>query len=183
MQISCRGSWRGDLVKSIRHVIAGQAHSLTILTVWVANEICWFLMKSRNNAHSVWSQMRAYENIKHVAEVCFENYKVMQGEFNGFFIMKQIKKPWHCALFCWKARRKRQENESREKHSTRSRFPQLFFRALAASGVLYNRTEYSRSFFILSFFTWPDLALGFVDERSGYKITIVSQWSHGHAPQ
>ena len=39
---------------------------------------------------------------------------------------------------------------------------QQFFPASAASGMLYNRTEYSRG----------DLVLGFVDKISGYKITI-----------
>ena len=41
-------------------------------------------------------------------------------------------------------------------------FPQQFFPALAASGALYKRTEHSRR----------DLVLSFVDQRSGYKITI-----------
>ena len=34
-----------------------------------------------------------YVSVKHGAKVCFENKNVMPGEFNGFFIMKQIKKP------------------------------------------------------------------------------------------
>ena len=29
----------------------------------------------------------------HLPIVCFENFEVMRGEFNGLFIMKQIKKP------------------------------------------------------------------------------------------
>ena len=62
---------------------------------------------------------------------------------------------------------KRAENGKSNKEVERNTplglgFPQQFFSATAASGVLYNRTEYSRS----------DLVLGFVDKRSGYKITI-----------
>ena len=52
------------------------------------------------------------------------------GEFNGFFIKKQIEK-FECALFCFKALRKRLEHSRSEN----------FFRALAAPCVIYNRAQ------------------------------------------
>ena len=55
----------------------------------------------------------------------------MLEEFNGFFIIKQIeKKKWEETL------------------DYVSCFSLHFFRALAASCVLYNRTEHSRGFSI-----------------------------------
>ena len=47
----------------------------------------------------------------------------MHGEFDGFFIIKQIEKPDYVSCFSLH-----------------------FFRALAASFVLYNRTEHSQGF-------------------------------------
>ena len=56
----------------------------------------------------------------------------MLGEFNGFFIIKQIEKPWKWG----------------ETLDYVSCFSLHFFRALAASCVLYNRTEHSQGFSI-----------------------------------
>ena len=40
-----------------------------------------------------------YESIKYGAKAsCFEYKKEIRGEFNGFFIIKQIKKPGLCSV-------------------------------------------------------------------------------------
>ena len=52
--------------------------------------------------------------------VCFGKLKAVRGEYNEFFIVKQIKK-LVCALFCCKVIRKRLEHSRRrKKHSTMS---------------------------------------------------------------
>ena len=57
--------------------------------------------------------------------------KLMLGEFNGFFIIKQIEK-WSSETYV-------------------SCFSLHLFRALAASCVLYNRVEHSQGFSICQF--------------------------------
>ena len=63
----------------------------------------------------------------------------MHGENDGFFIIKQIKKPRLCSVLLDLG----SGNSTQEVH---------FFRAIVASCVLYNRTEHSRGFFFFFFF-------------------------------
>ena len=63
----------------------------------------------------------------------------MHGENDGFFIIKQIKKPRLCSVLLDLG----SGNSTEEVH---------FFRAIVASCVLYNRTEHSRGIFFFFFF-------------------------------
>ena len=74
-----------------------------------------------------------------VTQYCFYaleiKLKVTRVKFNGFFILKQIEKPWRL-------------KKKGITFNYISCFSLHFFRALAASCVLNNRIEHSQSFSI-----------------------------------
>ena len=79
----------------------------------------------------------------------FWKLKVILEEFNGFFIIKQIEKPWLCSVLSWRTWEAAKALKKRgEALDFVSCFPLHFFRALASSCVLYNRTDHSQSFSI-----------------------------------
>ena len=65
----------------------------------VRNSMVKTILKFRYNSHPA-GKIVLYESQKHGARtdshlliVCSENLRVMRGKFNGFFIIKQMKKP------------------------------------------------------------------------------------------
>ena len=64
----------------------------------------------------------------------------MRREFNGFFIIKQIEKPWLCSVLL--------KSTQEAVRALKNSLPLHLFRALTASCVLYNRTKHSQSFSI-----------------------------------
>ena len=98
-----------------------------------------------------------YESIEHADDSVVRfgkkkfvlKLKVMRGEFNEFFIIKEIEKSWLCPVLLQSTQEAaRALKKWEETFDYVSCFSLQFFLALAASCMLYNRTEHSQCFSI-----------------------------------